>query len=227
MISHDTRAARRSFAGVAALLILFGVSTSSQGQTAPGRTSAVIADGSVDTSAIPAWLAWRAFHDSLLYYGQRSRAVNTMLDEKFGLTAREIGALRNAGERFLQAMSRIDADARAMVQARYGSDRRPNAVRPPARPTLPDRERPIVLERGKTLREMVQASGLFDAIEEQKTAELTSHLADLERTIAPAKLRWIEDFVLREVASHVIVVDRGIPVGGIPPLETQGGYKKR
>lgn len=89
-----------------------------------------------ETVVVPAWMAWRAFHDSLKFYSRQSvTAVNDMLAQKFGLTATEATTFMNAGESFLAALERIDADARAEVQARYG--------RPPAPPRNPQRRVPV------------------------------------------------------------------------------------
>ena len=122
-------------------------------------TSSVPVGASTDP-AIPAWLAWKVFHESLTFYARQSTApVDKMLGGQFGLTTAEAAALMGAGQSFIQEIERIDSDARAEVQARYGSS--------PAAPRNPQRSIPvfpagtIFREPGKTLRDMVVESGLY------------------------------------------------------------------
>lgn len=203
------------------------------GQAARQPASPAAGSGSPDPSSVPTWLAWKVFHDSLAFYGRQSISqVNGMLTSQFGLDSAETAALLNARQPFLAAIERIDTDARAEVQTRYGTDRRPPADLPrpsPGRVAGPaPSERPIVRESGKTLRDMVRESGLYDQVEEKKRAALAAHLAELERAISPAKLARIGEWVQTSVAPRVKTVERGSRVPGVDRSSSgDGRFVKR
>ncbi len=205
-----------------ALAVLSGP-VESAAQTGP--RAGIVADGASNPASVPAWLAWTVFHHGLTTNAQTSGAsVDLTLAVQFGLDAAEASALRAAGPRFAAAIARIDSDARATVQARYGTDRRPRRVtRAPGRDAVAAEaasERPIVLERGKTLLDMVRASGLYAQVESRKDVALAQHVAELQRALDAESFARLRLWVLGPIASNIRVVDRGRPA---PPVDRSAG----
>jgi hypothetical protein len=173
--------------------------------TSPNETS--------DSAAVPDWMVWRAFQESLRFYArQSSAALNDMLAQRFGLTATERTALLSAGESFLTTIDRIDSEARAELQARY----RPRAPRNPAR-RLPEFPPGVVFRQpGKTVRDLAIESGLYTKVEQKKEALLTAHFQMLERAVTQRKLALMSEWVRTNVRPSIKTAERGISG---PPIE--------
>jgi hypothetical protein len=167
---------------------------------------------------VPSWLAWKAFHESLRIRVQRSgQGPAKTLESQFGLSSYEVKTLVDIGQQFLETLAGIDRDARAAVQARYGADPPPSIARSRNPRNENDRipGRPIVLERGKTLLDMVRASGLYHEVEAKKRAALGNHLQALQSVIASDALNRMHDWISGSVAPQIRVAECGSPVSSV------------
>jgi hypothetical protein len=151
----------------------------------------------------PNWLAWKVFHDSFAFYARQSGVqVEEMLASRFDLTPAEATALLAAGRTFVGAIQRIDTDAKAQADTRYGRLVRP--ARPPnaagarirwsgPRPRGPE----------KTRRERAIEDGLYAAVEARKEAALTEHTAALAGQLDAVKFARVAEWVNTSVAPQI------------------------
>jgi hypothetical protein len=176
------------------------------------------------------WLAWKVFHDSFAFYARQSGAqVEEMLASRFDLTPAEAAALLAAGRTFVGAIQRIDADAKAQADTRYG-----RLVRP-ARPlnTAGARSRwsgPRPPGPEKSRRERAIEDGLYAAVEARKEAALTEHTTALAGQLDPVKFARVADWVNTSVAPGITTFtqpparDRRASSGvrgSVPPRDTR------
>ena len=180
--------------------------------------------GSQASTAVPAWLAWKVFHESLTFYRTRSGAqVNDMLAAQFGLDGADAAVLSNVGQEFVAAMERIDSEAKAEVQARYGSVGPPVGLpRPTTGQEAGSSGATMVRQPAKTLLDKVRESGLYDQVEAKKRAALAAHLGELTGALSPAKMARIGEWVQTSVAPRIKTFDRGTPVPALNPPQTDG-----
>src|SRR5262245_55738903 len=83
-------------------------------------------DSTARPVSTPNWLAWKVFHDSFAFSARQSGVqVEEMLASRFDLTPAEATALLAAGRTFVGAIQRIDTDAKAQADTRYGGLARP------------------------------------------------------------------------------------------------------
>lgn len=216
-------------AGAAGFLVLALTSQQGFAQAAAPRASMPVAPTGVSESApIAPWLAWRVFHESLAYDAQHSGVVHRMLADKFGLSAADFLTLADSGARFLAAVKEIDRGAKAAVQARFGTNRPAPARLIPRGGQAASRSAQVVPAPGPTLRQMAEASGLVEQVDGKKRAALDAHVAELGASVAPAKLKWIQEWVQGPVASRIRVSDRGTPVAAPKrPAAGASGYVTR
>jgi hypothetical protein len=168
------------------------------------------------------WLSWKVFHQNHIVLSESGTDARMALANKFGVSPMEAEYLVRAGRQYVAAIRAIDADARALVQSRYGTDRVPPLSRRPDRPA-PPASRPIRIRPGAaSLLEMVRQDGLFDEIESRKERVFGEHKSALQAGLSPKSLADIQAYVTSEVAAHIVVVDRGIP-GSKPPLTSPLG----
>jgi hypothetical protein len=146
---------------------------------------------------VPDWMAWRVFHDGLASYFQRSGDTgNSMLAKKFGLTSADAQTLLTAGQAFVEAIKRIETDARTEAQRRYG-----NAVTPRSAPTGPIPRSAMPLQ--KSFRERAMEDGLYAQVEGRKQAALNSHIQELRRELDGAKVDRVQAWVQASVAPRI------------------------
>lgn len=190
----------------AAIVAALGASAapSARAQGAPP-----LASGSETQSLpVPDWLMWKVFHESLAFYRNRSpQQVEAMLHERAGMASGQASALHAAGALYVAAIERIDADARAEIQARYGNKlpRRPGSDPPPPPPVdRPVDARPaITLEPGKTLLQMARESGLYDSVEASRQAALSAHVQQLGQVLGAAAFGRVQIFVETTVRPQI------------------------
>lgn len=172
---------------------------------------------------VPAWVAWRVFHERLVYFRQQRspQQVTQSLITQFGLNPGQAASVLNGGDAFVRALERIDDDAKAEVRKRY-----PDAVRSdPGRPTV-SQTRPA--ERPKSVRERAIADGLYAEVEAKKEAALADHLTNLGRDVGAARLQQITTHVQTVIASRIRTFaappsgpgTRGLPPGLTRPTPT-------
>jgi hypothetical protein len=182
-----------------------------QSSEAAQRPESPPALGSLTRNAAPGWLAWKVFHESLIFYSRQSiDQVNDVLRLHVGLEPPAVRTLLNAGQAFAGALDRIDAAARAEVQRRYGSDKQP----PPGHQSS---SRPIVRRPGKTLQQMAVEDGLYAQVESEKNAVLARHLADLTRSLGVENTVQLGRFVNTAVAPHIKTFVEGEPTSDLDP----------
>jgi hypothetical protein len=174
------------------------------------------------TATPPAWVAWQALYQ-LLSVGDRSPAmVERMVVRRAGLTGTEAAALLTAGRRYLEAIARIDADARAEVDRRWGADL-PGvlAARPPREGAAPSTERPVLLAAGKTLLQMARDSGMYAEIEAKKQEALAAHLREVDIAIGSAARAAVAAWIASAIAPRIATAESGTRVA--PPVERAPG----
>lgn len=158
----------------------------------------------VPTTAVPNWLAWKVFYESLAFYQARAGGqVTETAASQFGLDAGEAATLSNAGQAFVAAIARIDAEARAGIEVRYGT------IQPPANlPRPPNRQPPgprIKREPGKTVLDMVRESGLYEQVQAKKNATLAAHVSQLTNAFGTVKMARLRAWVETTIASRIKV----------------------
>jgi hypothetical protein len=174
------------------------------------RTASPPSPPSSTNNTTPPWLAWKVFHESLIFYSRQSMdQVADVVHLQAGLDRGKAAALLTAGRTFVAALDRIDADARNEVQRRYGVDKAPPRDRSAT-------SRPILVRPGKTVYQMVVEDGLYAQVERDKHAALERHLAELSRLLGVDTVTELDRFVSTTVAPHVTTsTDRGQPVSAI------------
>jgi hypothetical protein len=165
--------------------------------------------------AVPEWMAWRAFQESMSYYSQQSsERFNRMLASQFGLTRAQADALLNAGRTFIADIQRIDADAQVEIRRRYPDALGPGNWPPAGPPNRSSGPR-------KSIRERAIADGLYAKVESAKQTALNSHLEALGRSLDAGKLIQIRQHVQTTVASRIkiFITDPPATAGsrGLPP----------
>jgi hypothetical protein len=206
--------------GAAALVLMMRPGLAAEQATSLPPAAA----GHVEALPVPDWLAWRVFQDSLTYYrGRSAAAVERMLAERAGLTPAQTVALATAGQAYVTALARIDADARAEVQARYAiSPPGPDATLP--RPEAVPGSRPansvIRAEWGTTLFERVRASGLYDQVEARKRAALAAHLGALMAALGAPAVTQLTTLVQTTVTPTIRI---GVLPAPAPPIPLPPG----
>ena len=186
----------------------------------------------LDSAAQPVaksnWLAWKVFHESFAFYARQSAGqVEEMLASRFALTQAEATALLAAGQTFVAAIERIDTDAKAEANRRYGD--------------LPQQARPSTNARGrwsgprpagpqKTRRERAIEDGLYAAVEAMKEAALTQHTSALAGQLDPVKFARVAEWVNTSVAPQITTFTQprpgnrrassGVP-GSVPLRDTR------
>jgi hypothetical protein len=165
------------------------------------------------SQTVPAWVAWRAFHDSLTFYNKRSATeVNKMLNAQFGLTSAQAAAFLNAGQTYVADIQRIDADTRTEVMRRYThvlAGNRPPSSGARTPPTGPE----------KSILQRAIEDGLYAQMEAKNQAALDSHLKTLKGALTAAQIVRIGNFVQTVVAPKISVDTSGAGNAkpGLPP----------
>ena len=191
--------------------------------------SVVPQTGLAQAVSVPDWLAWKVFHQSLAFYEARSHAqVADMLASQFGLTGAETAMVSNVGQEFVAAMERIDSEAKAEVQARYGSVGPPVGLpRPTNRQEAGSSGAPMARQPAKTLLDKVRESGFYGQVEAEKRAALAAHLGELTGALGPAKMARIGEWVQTSVAPRIKTFNRGTPMPALNPPPNDGRLMPR
>lgn len=197
-----------------------------QGRQSPARPP-IASEAAPTDVAVPEWMVWRAFYESLRFYQQQSpRLVAELLAEGAGLTAAEGAAVTSAGQQFLDGLARIDDEARKAIAARFqprdrrfspaevaGSRSRGGAATPPP-PSVADTAT-LIPDRtpdGRSVVETLAAEGIVTEIRDRQTAEFRAHWEALARTIGLAKLVALERLITTRVSPNVHVATQAAPV---------------
>jgi hypothetical protein len=221
---------KRLSVGIALVADLAVITAMNVGATHEGIPQSEPLVQASSATVVPEWMAWKAFQDSLRFYArQSSAAVNNMLTANFGLSNTECRALLVSGELFVSAFDRIDADARAELQARY----RPIAPRNPRHhlPAFPPGT--IVLPPGKTLRDLAVETGLYERVEQLKQELLTRHVEELKREIGSVKVNSIRDWVETNIRPKINISDTppqdfgGRTPNGAPSRDNRSDIRER
>lgn len=158
------------------------------------------------SAAAPAWLAWRVFHESLIYYADQSQEqTEDVLSTKFDLGRGDVRTLVTEGQGYIAAIAAIDAEARVEARARYAlpdADRRSGANG--ARWVSKTKPGPT-----QSLRARAIEDGLFAQIEARKVGVLAAHTRSLARLIDRRGLSRVGMFVESAVAAEITTFDRG------------------
>jgi hypothetical protein len=154
------------------------------------------------------WLAWRTFHNSLVFYNQKSPdALTRMLSTKFGLSTDQITSLMTAGQTYLSDTQQIELQTRDEVRKRYipaFSGQRPVKPTGPAQTTL---------QRAK-------ADGLYDQMERLHQIAVDNHLSSLIGKLTDAQISQIRTFVETTVVSSI----KPVTVGQTPGTRGSGPH---
>jgi hypothetical protein len=151
---------------------------------------------------VPAWLAWRVFHDSLTYYrNQSASAVHDLLRKELGLTPAQANLLMDAGQSYIAELDRIDGATRVEVRRRYPQlfnvvtriDAPPEGVSPtPSGPS-----KPII--------QLAQEDGLYANVQNQKETVLNAHTQALTNALSHARVDRMKAWVQTTVAPKITV----------------------
>jgi len=122
---------------------------------------------------VPRWIAWRVFHQSLVFYGQRSPAqVRQILEKEIGLTDLQAAKLLSAGQTVIADLDTVDRDGKAEIARRYKYV--PVQSGPP---TDGVKRRPARPQKG--FLERANEDGFYAEIQAQKEAVLANHIKAL------------------------------------------------
>ena len=158
-------------------------------------------------TAVPDWLTWKVFHQSLNRYSEKSTAKTTELfKEQFGVAAKASPAVLALGQSFVATLDRIDADAKKELDRRYGMDLPPlpsNVIERFASKGVKPPRRTLKLRPGKTLRQMAIDDGLDAEFTRQKEAALARHLTALRQVLGSSKVDRMNQFVFTKVRPNV------------------------
>lgn len=173
---------------------------------------------------IPSWLVWRAFYDSLAFYGKRTANQDTrIVSENFSLTPVQASALLSAGRSFLGDVQRIDEEAKLEAAKRYkyapAQTGPPSAGSPKQRKVAPP----------KSIRERALEDGLYAQVEAKKQAALANHMKALRLDIGSPKVDQINTFVEISIAPHIKRHAEPLPGTGntgLPPGVTRESAPK-
>jgi len=159
-------------------------------------------------AAAPSWMAWKVFHDSLVFYSQRPGSqLNKMLAAQYGLGSAEAQLLMSAGQTYLDAIKRIEMDAKAEAQRRYG-----NAVPASSPPKEPVRRSSI---SDKSVRERALEDGLYAQVEAVKQAVLDGHIRTLQAKLDALQFDRIRQWVENSVTPRIKILTA--PSQALPP----------
>lgn len=176
------------------------------------------------------WSAWRAFHDSLEFYGRSSPGqVRIILTERAGLTSNEIDAFLQAGHEYLLRLSEIDQAARAEIAARFPSETLPtvlpqvshpaNLPRPEEFRQLPPELRPMGNPGNKSRYQTLREDGFISRLDRTKESALQSHRELIARLVGSEKLAAIDQWISDDVAPSVKVVTRATLLSAPPSVD--------
>jgi len=197
------------------------------GHVVPGPPSDVpsrppLPIGNPVSSPAPEWLVWMTFYDSLEYYESKSPgSASRLLSQRAQLSQQTALALRASGQDYRAQLSRIDAETRRSIKARY----LPDAVltfpmRAP--PTATDiSKRPpdvaaVTTKDGRDLHTALIADGVVSALESRKQDQLQQHRDRLLEIVGADALSKIEELLKKDVAPHVFVITRALPAAPPP-----------
>jgi hypothetical protein len=195
--------------------------------------------GELTREPAPPWLAWRAFHGSLQFYGRQSpERIVELLDQRARLSKAEVDAVLEAGQIYLDRIQVIDDSTRAQLRARF----RPTALSPGiptsgARPSrFPNTPPPLFpvgiparLPDGRKLSDVLESEGFIQRLDAQREQALRAHLQTLERALGSEKVNAVQALIASDVAPKVHVVTRASPPATAPsvrvPAEIQNALR--
>jgi hypothetical protein len=170
------------------------------------------------TESVADWIAWKVFYDGLsVATGTSTVGADQILAKRFGLGNVGAAALRAVGQTYVQDIDRIDAAARAEIDRRWGMDL-PRAANGTRRNPDGGPPRAVMIEPGKTLRQMARESGLYDEIEAQKATALAAHLSSLNQAVGNTTRASIAEWVQTVLAPRIRRADGGVQVGPLDHL---------
>lgn len=173
--------------------------------TNPALTPTQIPPGS---DPAPPWLAWRTFHNSLVFYNQKSPdALTRMLSTKFGLSTDQATALMTAGQKYLSDTQQIELQTRDEIRRRYIPKFSGKRLVKPTGPAQTTRQRAIT-------------DGLYDQMEKLHQNAVDSHLNSLKGKLTDAQISQIRTYVETTVVSSI----KPVPVGQTPPTRGSGPH---
>jgi hypothetical protein len=216
------------------LILSTAVSAMAQAASSPSSTAKEL---------VPDYLAWRMFHQSTAFHHkeaaskatsqaaptseprrtpfERQQRVNVFdqaMHKEFGITPEQSAILLNHGNTFLQALERIQTDAKAEVDRRYNTPAaRAARVRGPQ----------------KTIRERTKEDGLDAQVQTQRQTALDAHLQNLSRDLPPASVAKLHAWVRTKVAPQITIMTeeprvkhRGLPPGMVLPAPNQAPARR-
>lgn len=183
---------------VGTAFILLAAITHAQPGPAEGERSRASLSIELEANSGSAWDAWALYYSTLDSFLQQAPGIEA--DSLRGLAPQEINAVVQAGKDFLIQLRELEDDARRELLRYYPlSDAVPL---PPLPPEAASRE-VILLPRGQTLQEALQATGIADGLEERKRRLLESHQEYLRQLIGTANVERLERHILDVVAPSV------------------------
>lgn len=174
--------------------------------------------------AVPPWLAWQVFHESLDFFVETSDAtrLDRILTRQFALEPGAAATLRATGSEYLAAIAEEDATANAQIQARYTGGG--PATPAPSVSGRPGAGRPLYLPKNTTLLALAQRDGLFQSVEAKKSAHLNGHLGRLRSSLGRQSILAIERWVNNTVTKNITFRTTATKVDSVPAISAPSGF---
>jgi hypothetical protein len=177
------------------------------------RSPIPLTDGPPEDAPAPDWMVWREFYSSLeASTDDAASRVEALLGARETVEPWEVTVVQQEGYNYLQQLAAIDYEARQEILARF----QPRNV--PAPPPGVGVRDVVEVPYGTTLREILEAEGFIERMEERKESLLQAHRQQLEQLIGPIKVNSLENHVERDIGPRVRVVIRArrIPLSASP-----------
>jgi hypothetical protein len=175
--------------------------------------------------AVPDWLAWLVFHESVafnskqptttpaasstsepkksLFSGPRPTTFEQAMKKQFGLSPDHVAVLLTKGQSFLAELDTIQNDAKEEVSRRYLT--------------------PATLTRqasnlSKAIKQRAKEDGLDDQVNAKRQAVLDKHLSGLSQSLTSTEFAKVTEWVRTKVAPRIILttlpeISRGATTG--------------
>jgi hypothetical protein len=153
----------------------------------------------VSKAPTPNWVAWRAFYQSLDFYGRRSPQQDVKIAaEQFGLSPSQAATLLNKGRSFVADIERIDSEARVVAAEKYKYVPTQSGKPAPGQP----QSRPAGSQ--KSVRDRAIQDGFAAEVEAKKVALLAKHMNDLMQELGVGNRNQVRNFVENAIAPKII-----------------------